>query len=873
MSRKVFLLVPIIFTSFISFGNDNHYLSENTIKYNVNSSNLNVDSLYDLDFYNYQHDDFSFYILDNDYNNELKLFEIVQDGGQILESDNKAPEGNYIKIITESNDLLDITYYSISDEDFTNISNNSLSLDLLDKDKRAKILEAHSYESNYRSSSAINESSGISLLSSNNASLIDYKDYTSSDGAIDEFIDINEKNEPTYVDKFNDNRYGSDNLIVNIIPKELFTKINKTYSIGGEYGFYINTYNSGRYLESNYIVFDVDVRVADGKNAYIFIDVPINGFSKYDKENNVVFSYSEGSNLAVTNIESNISVSNKNGYNPDELNSYDMDKDYGQYFQDLNLIINASAHYNEMTDLALSKLILNYANLVFSVASFVPEPTISTIGTVASIITGLASDYLDYFDDNDNGNLFSPKNRDGFEDEDNYIKIFNKSIGGTIDEFKNNHKRLPKSFYENTFRNISENTDHMVMLKQKEDFYVLNLQMYFYNRDYIGNISLKDWILIITHLYSLDIIQDPGNYEDVNYLAHMGMKYDTFSSLHTSIQPDSEVQTNKKYYISYPDDTNIENGAKLVFTPKVTDNYIISFVEEDLRYIPLLDLQPTFDAQMHIYDSNNNLLGFDKDSGYGTNPLLTINLKSNKTYTIYVSNDKVFNYGNGYFQIFRYSTGYNMDGMTNSAIPMQTTTSNSDPAIYKLTPTTEGRYSIFTSQGLSPSLCDTYLELYDEQFRKIAFNDNFVGNYSKVEWYLEKPKTYYIAIKNKSSGSRQFKLNIIDDQVIHEKNFGNPITLYTVCSTYKRYSYITLYTSKSSTHYLYTENLSGHKDITLTIYDDKMNQIAFDDDSRGNNQPYISVYLQANRYYYLFIKMIINGTYVPSSVFNLVIGG
>ena len=76
MLRKVFLVVPIIFTSLISFENDNHYLLENTIKYNVNSSNLNIDNLYDLDFYNYQHDDFSFYILNNDYNNELKLFEI-----------------------------------------------------------------------------------------------------------------------------------------------------------------------------------------------------------------------------------------------------------------------------------------------------------------------------------------------------------------------------------------------------------------------------------------------------------------------------------------------------------------------------------------------------------------------------------------------------------------------------------------------------------------------------------------------------------------------------------------------------------------------------------------------------------------------------
>ena len=59
-----------------------------------------------LDFYNYQHDDFSFYILDNDYNNELKLFEIIQDGGQILEIDDKAHEENYIKIIKEINNII-----------------------------------------------------------------------------------------------------------------------------------------------------------------------------------------------------------------------------------------------------------------------------------------------------------------------------------------------------------------------------------------------------------------------------------------------------------------------------------------------------------------------------------------------------------------------------------------------------------------------------------------------------------------------------------------------------------------------------------------------------------------------------------------------
>ena len=860
MSRKVFLLVPIIFTSFISFGNDNHYLSENPIKYNVNSSNLNVDSLYDLDFYNYQHDNFSFYILDNDYNNELKLFEIVQDGGQILESDDKAPEGNYIKIITESNDLLDITYYSISDEDFTNISNNSLSLDLLDKDERAKILEAHSYESNYRSSSAINESSGISLLSSNNASLIDYKDYTSSDGAIDEFIDINEKNEPTYVDKFNDNRYGSDNLIVNIIPKELFTKINKTYSIGGEYGFYINTYNSGRYLESNYIVFDVDVRVAfeTRKYTYISIDVPINGFSKYDKENDVVFSYSEGSNLAVTNIESNISICNENGFNPGN-SDYNIENDYGAFFNAGKLFFGASIHYNEIGLDDIVEIILKYINFKATIGSFIPNPLVSSICTMVSEFTGILSDFIDDFDEEINFYFDDDDLMDKDVTDENYFFLIKGDYSDSWEHYINNNYNFPRNFYENTFHNIYEETNQLLMLKQKEDFYEYKFNIQ--SIDSSLQNSLENTHSIITHLYTLDIIQDNGNYQEVTFLTHMGMRYDILYSSSLPVQPKDSIVTNKKYYISFPNQIDVQKGAKLNFTPKETDDYIISFVGD-------------VDAQINIYDSKNNLVESDKNSGYGNNPLVITNLKANNTYPIYVSSDDYeYNAGNGYFQIFRYSTGYNMDGMTNSAIPMQTTTSNSDPAIYKLTPTTEGRYSIFTSQGSSPSLCDTYLELYDEQFRKLAFNDNFVGNYSKVEWYLEKQKTYYIAIKNKSSGSRQFKLNIIDDQVIHEKNFGNPITLYTVCSTYKRYSYITLYTSKSSTRYFYTENLSGHKDITLTIYDDKMNQIAFDDDSRGNNQPYISVYLQANRYYYLFIKMIINGTYAPSSVFNLVIGG
>ena len=867
MSRKVFLLVSILFISFISFGNDNHYLSENTIKYNVNSSNLNVDSLYDLDFYNYQYDNFSFYILDNDYNNELKLFEIVQDGGQILESDNKAPEGNYIKIITESNDLLDIIYYSISDEDFTNISNNSLSLDLLDKNERAKILEAHSYESNYRSSSAINESSGISLLSSNNASLIDYKDYTSSDGAIDEFIDINEKNEPTYVDKFNDNRYGSDNLIINIIPKELFTKINKTYSIGGEYGFYINTYNSGRYLESNYIVFDVDVRIAYGLATYIYIDVPINGFSKYDKENDVVFSYSEGSNLAVTNIESNISICNENGFNPGN-SDYDIENDYGAFFSGSNLIINASLHDDELSGEEISQIVLNSVNIIATIASYIPNPVISSIGTATGILTELISGLIEENDKDITNNSDEPIDLTK-DTKEGCISVLNMLLNDRKSYYKKNNCTLPRSFYVNAFQNVYEKNNKYLLLKQKEDFYAYNV-----NIECEEN-SFSNWNSIITHLYSVDIIQDNDNYSDVTNLAHMGIQYDILFSYFSRIQPNKAIEMNEKYYISYSYNGNIKNGACLTFIPKITDNYIISFVSEDIRQIQGLSLGSSYqNAQINIYDSKNNLVGSDKDSGYGNNPLLIKKLNANNTYYIYTSYDGYpYNYGNGYFQIFRYSTGYNMDGMTNSALPMQTTTSNSDPAIYKLTPTTEGRYSIFTSQGSSHSLCDTYLELYDEQFRKLAFNDNFVGNYSKVEWYLEKQKTYYIAIKNKSSGSRQFKLNIIDDQVIHEKNFGNPITLYTVCSTYKRYSYITLYTSKSSTHYLYTENLSGHKDITLTIYDDKMNQIAFDDDSRGNNQPYISVYLQANRYYYLFIKMIINGTYVPSSVFNLVIGG
>ena len=465
MFKKVFVLSSLIFATFLSFGSKNNNLLDDTIKYNVNSYELNINNLYDLDFYNYQHDNFSFYILDNDYNNELKLFEIVQDGGQILESDNKAPEGNYIKIITESNDLLDITYYSISDEDFTNISNNSLSLDLLDKNERAKILEAHSYESNYRSSSAINESSGISLLSSNNASLIDYKDYTSSDGAIDEFIDINEKNEPTYVDKFNDNRYGADNLIINIIPKELFTKINKTYSAGTEYGFYINTYNSGRYLESNYIIFDVDIKIKDNQFSYIYIDVPINGFSKYDEENNVVFSYTEGSNLAITNIESNFSLYNNNGYNPGN-SGYNITNDLGTFFETSELSINASVHNNEIDPETLKSMILNGLSLAATLASYIPNPIVSKIGKFVGLLTKTISNIIEI--DDKVSKLNMSDNKDGSQ---NFAHVEITHFNQNINFYKSHGLNLPRGIYDNTFRNVYEQENQYLMLKQKEDYY------------------------------------------------------------------------------------------------------------------------------------------------------------------------------------------------------------------------------------------------------------------------------------------------------------------------------------------------------------------------------------------------------------------
>ena len=106
MFKKVFVLNSLIFATFLSLGSKNNNLLDNTIEYNVNSYELNINNFYYLDFYNYQHDDFSFYILDNDYNNELKLFEIVQDGGQILEIDDKAPEKNYIKIIKKINNII-----------------------------------------------------------------------------------------------------------------------------------------------------------------------------------------------------------------------------------------------------------------------------------------------------------------------------------------------------------------------------------------------------------------------------------------------------------------------------------------------------------------------------------------------------------------------------------------------------------------------------------------------------------------------------------------------------------------------------------------------------------------------------------------------
>lgn len=215
-----------------------------------------------------------------------------------------------------------------------------------------------------------------------------------------------------------------------------------------------------------------------------------------------------------------------------------------------------------------------------------------------------------------------------------------------------------------------------------------------------------------------------------------------------------KIRTMCHMYKSGAYDFIVRKHATLLGATRTDIRYTDTNFENDsvwLTYVPIYDDFYSFisvgssDTCFTLYDSEYNRLAWDDDSGVGTNANIDFYLKGGKTYylkaniyrmgsgqcNVYVNRQKELLYRPSQFDQFLY-------------------VAYSDSAqFFRFTPTVTRTYSLTTQLEVSG---DPYLELYDSNWNRIAYNDDGgEGNNAQISYSLEAGKTYYFLVRGYSA--------------------------------------------------------------------------------------------------------------------------
>jgi len=681
--------------------------------------------------------------------------------------------------------------------------------------------------------------------------------------------------------------FVTDDNIVNIIPRSLFTATGAYCYIGDAYGFYVNTYASGSNNESNIIVFDIVNTPISSKPGEIMITPVINGFVEYDKTYDAVhWDYSSDSTLALGNVHATVGMGNIGHPNIGDTD-YQPREDYGYYIQGYSMIANGVAQKGDYGDYSIpyADQILKLLNFAASgLASLIPNPYAAAAATVA----------VELIFDNISVNQFKV---DYVNECTQMIKDTNGRFhlnktdlnNGNNFDITDDNTNLPKSYdFCLAGSDKTEPTTDPLLYKTSSDSFEVNY--------FSGQLSsLVNWDNYLTSTISLDVLSDTTyRANDVTLFGHY------FGWLAGSL--DKEAHLSKSWVRAFNEQPAPSTTVMQVDTPyyaeycsgayasghfggTANDYQEFAFTPGESGVYQFQTYGTVFDTLLYLYDSSGTQLTWDDDGGcYGCYidsvlthhcSLITYSLSSGTTYKI-----RVKGYANGagaaYVRAQEFDEAISENGINtkNTAVFRK---SGSGKKCFVFIPTASAEYSIFTTKCVST--VDTVLNVYDDAYNRVCFNDDEADGtgrlFSKVECYLTQGKTYYI-FANVWGGSAtsyyQFRINIIQHESLSNKSddlddapFG-PYQIPAGSST----SYFSFVPSQSAVYSFWTIYLSGYQDLSMQILDADMNQLAYDDDSAGNLQPLISNFSFAkNTQYYILIEKLSSASTTSQSYFDL----
>ena len=265
----------------------------------------------------------------------------------------------------------------------------------------------------------------------------------------------------------------------------------------------------------------------------------------------------------------------------------------------------------------------------------------------------------------------------------------------------------------------------------------------------------------------------------------------------------------------------------------------------------VIETQGDLDTKLIAYDEQNKILGVDDDEGEGYNARLEVFVASGRTYRI-----KLSGYDENDTGPFSISVDY-------MPVPKATALLFDRPQSGFLSPGENLWFSINSRQaGLvlieTTGDLDTVLDLYDSDYNRIASDDDSGEEYNaQIEMFVEPNQTYIFRLKcydSDESGrySISADFSLIPEDI--ERNTdssrsvtirlgeGFPVFFHTESeSRWFRYDL-----TRAATFIVQTR---GNMDTQLSLYDNRLNLIAEDDDSGEKENALISEKLNPGTYF------------------------
>ncbi len=806
----------------------------------------------------YKSDDFgnSFIVADvlneSAYSGNVCEIKLIDNKIQYYDYGNSASlrrEDYVVEFLTYENDILLKSFYIPSSNEVGSIINKTIHIDKND-DVYNRLITSMNFENSYKQSlDCISACNSVNI-----AGLVD------NQAPLDLFLKTKDQPESILPTNSNSNIPSSDNAIVNLLGKNIFTSTGTYQKAGAEWGYFAKTaVDKGSNLLTSVLIYDISTIKADSVNPDIVSISPVLTMDyKYNYDNNVVYQYSKNNYclgnpyykaglkyIVLSNNQDTFVPINpgESGYNKDTDNGYCIASNFAQF-------IGQPKNFGGNIKLT-AEIIFSVGNLILGAAtSGLSLPAQAIIGGAYTLLSDATLKLIDKLNNQkilldgttNNGRIkYSHSDTTGSTDFDNernresgfakYIEIGSPYDSNKSDEENDEAKRNNPLLFKDSLDSISyefglfssEDTNYVAQIAHMFSAEVFNDNTWLFNSKptYLGTVK-AEWSYVFGKKFDSKEIKIESGHKDTVIV--FGQNKETVATF----TPKKTGAYDILLHDMLPGSTfSIGTVTKTSSCKKITDPWGMSRTVLSKEYLKsYISLTAGTTYRLHFSRILNEKMWFGMAR-------LTIYLSDSSS----VSSGDSKNDSNYVYRDITNENGYYID---NQFIPKQ-----------------DGVYTIVVSPSAQSNSKDTYMSVLDDEYNIIASDDDGWGDrIAGVRIPLVANKAYYIASGfYGTSATGSYRVSICRQTFVPElrgDNLKNEFVLQDFGSTYSSQYLLLSQTNKRSvlmTAFWISNDASGNIDII--IYNDRMEQLVYG--SNVGNTP-LSYTFTANRLYLIKIS-------------------